>query len=124
MNAMKGLSASSSGPDIHKATCEVLDNVEKVTKAAGAKTKFEGAEEMLAVRDFAAALMMARCSDKVARNVVAAMSGAKAGILNALYLKVEMEQFQKQGLSRGLVQHAALQGASLRHMISTLNFAA
>ena len=124
MNAMKGLSASSSGPDIHKATCEVLDNVEKVTKAAGAKTKFEGAEEMLAVRDFAAALMMARCSDKVARNVVAAMSGAKAGILNALYLKVEMEQFQKHGLSRGLVQHAALQGASLRHMISTLNFAA
>ena len=124
MNAMKGLSASSSGPDIHKAVCEFWDNVDKVTNAAGAKTKFDGADEMLATRDFAAALMMARCSDKVARNIAAAMSGAKAGVLNAFYLKVAMEQFPKQGISKGLVQHAGIQGARMRQMISTLNFAA
>ena len=124
MDAVKALSASSSGPAIHNAVCEFIDNVDKAMDAAGAETKIDGADELMAARDFAAALMLARCSDKTARNIISAMSGAKTGVLNAFYFKVEMEQFKKQGLSRGLVEHAAFQGATLRRMTAALNFAA
>lgn len=124
MDAMKGLSASSSGLAIHNAVCEFFDNVEKAMDAAGAETKIDGADELMAARDFAAALMLARCSDKTARNIVSAITGTKAGVLNEFYFKVESENFRKQGLSRGLVEHASYQGARLRNMIATLNYAA
>ena len=124
MTAMKGLSASSSGPAIHNAVCEFFDNIEKATNAAGVETKIDGADELIAARDFAAALMLARCGEKTARNIVSALSGSKAGVLNAYYLKVELEEFKKQGLSRGLVRHASFQGARLRQMIGVLSYAA
>ena len=124
INAMKALSASSSGLAIHNAVCEFIDNVEKAMNDAGAETKIDGADELMAARDFAAALMMARCSDKTVRNIVSAVTGTKAGVLNALYLGVGMERFNKADLSRGLVEHASYQGNRLRNMIATLNYAA
>ena len=122
--AVKGLSASSSGKTIHKAVCEFSDNLKKITDAVALESRFDGADERKAVRNFAAALILHRCGDKEARNIVAAMGTAQAGTLNALYAQVGVEEFDKQGHSSDLVQHTSAQAVRLGDMMDSLNLAA
>ena len=122
--AIRGLSASSSGKAIHKAVCEFSDNLKKITDAVELESRFDGADERKAVRNFAAALILHRCGDKEARNIASAMGSAKVGTLNALYAQVGIEDFDKHGHSPDLVQHTAAQAVRLSDMMDSLNLAA
>ena len=121
---LKKLSPSSSGMAIHRAVCEFADNVNKTLFACGAQSKLDGADENVAARDFAAALLLARCSDSQARGVVAAVASGNAGLLNDLYEMIGNWQFEKEGFTPGLVDHIAAQGSLLLGMFSQLNIAA
>lgn len=124
IDRLKKLSPSSSGPAMHKALCEFTDNVNKALAACDVQSKFDGADEKVAARDFAGALMLARCGDSQARNIAAALSGQTAGVLNDLYGLIGMEGFDKSGLTAGLVNHTSAQGNMLRGMLSQLHLAA
>lgn len=115
IKALANLSASSSAEGIHKAINQFRDAINDVMNQSNAENLVEGSDEKTPCRDFAFTLILARCGKGTARKIQAALNTETAAKLLTLYNTLEQGNFDKKGLSKGLVN--ATKDQSLSHAV-------
>ena len=103
IKALAGLSASSSAYDMHKAIKQFLNAINYVMNNSNAEVLLDGPDEKVPCRDFANALILARCGKNAARKIQDALNTEKAAKLLKLYNVLASGNFDKTDMSQGLI---------------------
>ena len=96
IKALTNLSASSSAHDIHKAVTQFLKIVNDVMNETDAENLMDGSDEKVPCRDFALALVMARCGKSAVRKMQAALNSETAAKLLNMYNAISNGDFNKR----------------------------
>ena len=120
IKALTNLSASSSAHDIHKAVTQFLKIVNDVMNETDAENLMDGSDEKVPCRDFALALVMARCGKSAVRKMQAALNSETAAKLLNMYNAISNGDFNKNNMSDGLVKAIKDQANSLAAYVNQL----
>ena len=118
--SIRALSGSSSGVAIHKAVAQFSHLQVVLATSSGADKAFEGADEMVAVRDFIARLVIARCSSSTTAKIQSALGGENARKLVFVYNAFENGKYPRDGISKGLQDHISNMAARSASMLNQL----
>ena len=119
VDAIRNLSARSSGPAIHRAVTQLRDGLVAAMDESGAERETGGPDEKQACRNFVAALMMARCGVKALRDMQGAFGGDTASKLLSLYVAIGDGKFNG-GIERQIAIRLEDQGTSHMTHLGTL----
>lgn len=120
IGAIKGLNASSSMVDVHLAAVQFDDNIAKAMDLSGAERACKDAEEKVPMRDFAAALMLARCGAHAPERIVALMNTENVKKLHTLYTDIYNRELDLPNISLGMVFHLGASALNTDNALASL----
>ena len=120
---LRSLNFASPLVDVHLAVVRFGENVSKAMSASGANRAFTEAEELMPFRDFAAGLILARCDDNVAQNIVTLIAADENGgkTLNSVYNAIiNRDGLDTADLPPGLEDHLCASAGEIDNALSML----
>ena len=117
---IKKLSGSSSGLAIHKAVEQFTRLLEDLAVSSGAEAAFEGTDEKVAIRDFIAHLVVAKCGRSAAAKIQSAINSQNAQKLVRIYTGFNNGNYPKDGILKGIQTHISLMAARASSMLNQL----
>ena len=117
---IKKLSGSSSGVAIHKAVEQFTRLQEELAVSSGAEAACEGSDEKVAMRDFIANLVVAKCGHSAAAKIQPSLNSENAQKLSYIYSRFESGKYPKDGISKGIQAHISIMASRATSMLNQL----
>ena len=118
VDAMKRLTASSSGKSIHKAVLLFTRLNAELMVSSGAEAALDGAEDKVAARGLIADLLVAKCGASNIRRMHGALRSENADKLMSVYDEIARGGLGLDGVSQGLHMHVGIMARRAERMLA------